>query len=201
MTKIYIVRHGETVSNRELRFQGRTDTPLNECGRKQALGAAEYFKNIPLAAIYSSPLQRARVTAQTIAAAQPRQLDVQLEQDLQEICFGEWEGHNFEEVEKLQPGAWNNFFARPSEVKINGAESLAAAQRRARAAFNCAAQRHPNDAIALVTHGAVIRVLFCSLLGVDLNHIWQIHTANAGISRFTVDTGYVSLDFFNLRVI
>ena len=198
MAKLYLVRHGETESNRELRFQGQRDTALSAKGMQQAQQVGAYLSKLRLDAVYSSPLQRARVTAEAIAAAQHPALPVQVEADLQEICFGSWEGHNFDEVEAMQPGAWERFFNRPADNPIPDGESLQAAQARAWAVFDRIAAAHPDGRVALVTHGAVLRVLFCSLLGVDLNRIWQIHTANAGTSCFRVDGSYVSLDFFNL---
>ena len=99
---LYFVRHGQTAWNDIGRFQGSTDVPLNLLGIEQAEKTALALKDIHFDAIYSSPLNRAQVTAQTIA--RPHQLTVQVEPRIAEINFGQWEGMTFEEIERKWPG-------------------------------------------------------------------------------------------------
>ena len=90
MGRLYLIRHGETDSNKSFRFQGQTDIELNEKGLAQAELLAEHFKNIRLDAVYSSSLTRARQTAAPLAAVHG--LEVQQVEDIKEIAFGKWEG-------------------------------------------------------------------------------------------------------------
>src|SRR4030067_832999 len=96
MTSIYLVRHGQTAWNKGEIFRGRTDIPLDETGLREAEGAGEYLKEIRVMTIYSSPLTRARQTAEKIAAF--HQIEVKLLPGIIDMSFGNWEGHSLKEI-------------------------------------------------------------------------------------------------------
>ncbi len=96
--RLLLVRHGEVLSNRELRYVGSRDEPLADSGREQAGRLAAALAPLPLAAVYSSPLARTRATAERIAAARSLPLPLRLEARLREQSFGEWEGLTRAEV-------------------------------------------------------------------------------------------------------
>lgn len=98
---LYLVRHGETEWNRESVFRGTADVPLNRQGLAQARAVGRRLRAVPVAAIFSSPLTRARATAEAIA--HHHRLPVELDPGLGDLCFGEWQGLGQEEVRRRHP--------------------------------------------------------------------------------------------------
>ena len=184
MGKIYLIRHGQTDSNKSKTFQGRTDTLLNESGLAQAQKLGEYFKNIHLDAIYSSSLRRAQMTAQPLAGS--HKLELKTRDELQEVAFGDWEGLDYEAINAKWPGQIDIFFEKPGDVVPPNAEGFAAAKERAMQALReiIAAEGGEKD-IAIVSHGGIIRLLICGLLDIPLNNLWRLNVHNASVSVFT----------------
>ncbi|MGE5591640.1 MAG: histidine phosphatase family protein [Bacillota bacterium] len=151
-TTVLLARHGETDWNRQLRCQGHTDVPLNEAGRHQARDLAERLRPLPLAAVYSSDLQRALVTART--AAEPHRLPVLPLVDLRERAMGLWEGLTMEDRRRRWPRQsllWEQGDRHVDGLDMEPFEDLTS--RLVRAVGNAAAQ-HPGRTILMVTHGA-----------------------------------------------
>ena len=139
----YFLRHGQTDWNLARRFQGQTDIPLNAYGELQARNAAHVLQNETIASICSSPLLRARRTAEIVASA--LNLPVILVEGLREVGFGEWEGTV---QDHATYGQW-----RAGEVAPRGAETAAAFNARVLAAMNAALDR-PGP-VLVVAHGGV----------------------------------------------
>lgn len=180
--RVLMARHGQSVSNAVRRFQGRQDVPLSDIGvrQAQALGAALVRRRV--AAIYSSPLERARHTAE-IAAAGLR-LPVTVVDDLRELLLGEWEGRTVEEI-RAQPG---DPFARwvrdPVAGRPPGGEPLGDVQARVVGAMDAIASAHPNgDDVLVVCHGGVISVYLAHCLGLPLSQIWRVTLANGSLTE------------------
>ena len=133
-TSIYLVRHGQTAWNKEEVFRGRTDIPLDETGLREAELAAEYFRPIHLQAIYSSPLSRARQTAQKIA--QIHALEAQPLDGIIDMSFGSWEGQSLREVEEKDGVRYRQWRDEPHLVKLPGGETLEEVRARAMAALD-----------------------------------------------------------------
>jgi broad specificity phosphatase PhoE len=143
VTELLLVRHGETEWNRQLRWQGHADPPLNETGRAQARELAQALAHDRIDAVYSSDLRRAAETAEAIAV--PRGLPVYLDPGLREIDVGGREGLTREEVEARFPdGRWDG-------------ESHAAHAERVLAALTRIAARYPNGRVLVVGHGGTLR--------------------------------------------
>jgi probable phosphoglycerate mutase len=181
-TRLLLVRHGETLANRDFRYIGKRDDVLTDLGRSQAAALAEALSILPVAAVYSSPRQRTRDTAQPIATR--HQLPVQVLPELVEGSFGAWEGLSRAEV--LALGAEDERLLRTweadPEMAPPGGESFAAIQRRVLAAVERLAQVHPDQTIVLVSHVGPIKVLLCSALGAPLSSLFQIFLDPATIS-------------------
>jgi broad specificity phosphatase PhoE len=163
MTRIHLVRHGETEWNRELRWQGHSDPPLNEQGRDQARRLAAALARTPFAAVYSSDLRRASETAEIVAAALG--LPVRVDPALREIDVGSWEGFTLAELEARFPEA----VARWQETGDHGwdnGESHEEMLTRAREAVGSIAARHDGEDIIVVSHGGPIRALKALAAGV-----------------------------------
>ena len=181
MNILYFVRHGQTAWNDIGRFQGSTDVPLNLLGIEQAEKAALALKDIHFDAIYSSPLNRAQVTAQTIA--RPHQLTVQVEPRIAEINFGQWEGMTFEEIERKWPGRIKELYIHPDTVDIPGSETFADAESRTMGFLNELISANDNKTFLIVSHGAAIRTMICGLLQIPLDRAWLFSQGNANITR------------------
>ncbi len=146
MTELLLVRHAETEWNREGRWQGHADPPLNEAGRVQAQELAGSLAGEPVDAIYTSDLRRAAETAEILGAALDR--PVTADPDLREIDVGSWSGLTRAEVAERYPG-W----------ETHDGESTDELQARVVAAVRRIAQRHPDGRVVIVTHGGSIRSL------------------------------------------
>lgn len=180
--RLFMVRHGETKWNREGRFQGQMDIPLNETGLAQADRAAERFRGFPLEAVFVSPLSRARVTGEKIfAAAKCGQLVS--DPGFMEINHGAWEGLAFEEVSVRYGALLERWRTSPDGVKMPGpgGESLEDVQHRAVAALKRTALNYHGDTL-LATHDAVLKTLICYFLGVPLSHYWRLKIPNCSVS-------------------
>jgi broad specificity phosphatase PhoE len=147
VTTILLARHGETDWNRQLRFQGHADEPLNETGRAQAHDLASRLRHEPIAAVYSSDLRRASETAEIVAAI--IELPIVLDRRLREIHVGSWQGRTRGE---LDGAAWDG-------------ETYEAHRRRVVAALQRIARTHPDDCVLVVTHGGTLRRVQEAALG------------------------------------
>ena len=185
MTRVYIVRHGQTEWNRQERFRGHIDIPLNEVGLAQSRAIAADLEKVALAAVYTSPLGRAVETARP--TAQSHGLELQPLAGILDINYGQWAGHSTAEVRSAYPDLLRLWHAEPERVDIPGGESLKAVRSRAMAAVHEVLARHAGDAILLVSHQMVGKVLVCTMLGLEVNRIWRIQQDNACINIFDWD--------------
>jgi broad specificity phosphatase PhoE len=161
---IHLVRHGETDWNRELRWQGHSDPPLNERGREQARALAERLAGAGFAAVYSSDLRRAFETAEIVAAR--LDLPVRVEPGLREIDVGSWEGFTLAEIEARSPqdvARWDE----SGEHGWDGGESHEEMFARVRDAVRSIAVRHDGEDVLVVSHGGPIRALKALAAGAD----------------------------------
>ena len=181
-TRIIAIRHGETPWNVDGRIQGHTDIPLNATGQAQAMHAAQALAEEPLAAIYSSDLQRAWQTAQ--ALAHTTGAAVHAAPGLRERCFGAFEGRSFAQVEQSHPEDAYRWRKRdPQFVFPGGGESLEQLRERIAATVQQLAQQHVGAQIALVAHGGVMDMLYRLATGQDLQapRTWAL--TNTAINR------------------
>jgi broad specificity phosphatase PhoE len=181
-TRLILVRHGEIIANREYRYIGSRDDALSSHGETQAEQLAEALSILPVAAVYSSPLQRAYLTALPIAAR--HNLEVQTVDDLREVSFGAWEGLSQAEVLARSPEDaqhlrdWEkNMALAPPE-----GESFEAMRERVCVCVERLAQQHPDQTIVLVTHVGPIKVLLCTALGAPTSTAFRIFLDPATIS-------------------
>jgi alpha-ribazole phosphatase len=170
---ILLVRHGETTWNKDRRFQGRLDVPLNDTGREQARELAEQARGEGLAALYSSPLSRARETAEIVGEALG--LEPQLDDRLKEVHVGDWEERLKSDIQRDDPDAWAAFQAAGEDWRFPGGESLAEQQERVIAALVDITQRRELPAL-VVCHRGVVR---CALAhthnrGLETYHEWSV---------------------------
>lgn len=195
MTSIYLVRHGQTAWNREEIFRGKTDIPLDDTGRRQAELAAKYFEGMKIHRIYSSPLSRARETAQKIA--QPHNLKVEPLEGIIDLSFGNWEGHSHQEIRKTDQEIYRLWREEPHRVRLPGGESLDDVRVRAMASLQEVIQNHTGKTLVLVSHRVVNKVLICGILGLDNSHFWQITQDTTAINLIQYKNGKYILSLMN----
>jgi broad specificity phosphatase PhoE len=187
MTTLFVVRHGRTGWNKEQIFRGTKDIPLDAVGRGEALRVGERLKNEGIRAVYSSPLARAKETAEAIARF--HSIEVQVLTGLNDLNFGEWEGQSLAEVKKKYPDLYRQWLEAPHRVIFPGGEGLEAISSRAMTAVQEIVERHPQDTVALVSHRVVLKVLICVLLGLDNSHFWNIGQDTAAVNCFEYKDG------------
>lgn len=178
---LYLMRHGETDWNREGRFQGQTDVPLNDRGRDQARDLARRVAAVPLAALYTSDLSRAAETAQIVAGAFPG-LPVYPDPRLREVHAGSLAGLTLAEVRVRYPAWWSAAADDTGDVRPPGGESFGDQAARVVAALDAIAARHPGQAVGVVTHGGAIRAAICHALGLPLAHRNRLVLDNCGVT-------------------
>jgi len=197
----YLVRHGETGWNRESRFQGQADPPLNDAGRTQARAVAQRLAGFSFAAAYASDL--CRVTETAAAVARGRELPVTELAELREKRFGEWEGLTYIEAEARDPERYHRIFRAPAydgEIAPPGGESDLQMLRRVSEAAgrlrDAPGGRGKN--VLIVGHGGSLCALIVTLLGLPARAIWRFRMSNCGLSQVTVfGDGAATLDLFN----
>ena len=172
MTTILLTRHGQTEWNREERFRGQIDVPLNETGERQAQALALRLKGWPVTALYTGPLQRARRTGELCARALG--LEPQVLPGLLDLDYGQWQGLTPAEVAARDPELYARWLDQPSSVRFPGGEGLVDLRDRAVAAVEEVAERHTGGTIVLVAHMGVNKALLCGLMGLSLDGYWVL---------------------------
>ncbi len=180
MTRLYLVRHGETEWNKAKRTQGSTDTHLTSSGMWQAERVAERLEKEKISFLYSSDLKRAYCTAR--AVGDRLGLEVITSPDFREMNLGKWEGKTIEDIKNEFQEVYTTWRSRPHEAVIPGGEKLVMVQERALKGVYGIVKRHPGEKIALVSHGILIKTLVFGLLDIDLVFFRRIRIDNGAVS-------------------
>mgnify|MGYP000153287706 CR=1 FL=1 len=185
-TRLLLVRHGESIWNREERIQGQADVPLSDLGRRQAEATAAYLAGCGAAAVYASDLVRAVQTAEPIAA----RLGVGIATDagLREVHFGEWEGLTLAELRQRDPDGLAAYDRDRVRNRPPGAERLEALEARVGEAMARAIARHAGETLVVVAHGGSLRALLLLLLDLPTTHHFRFITDNCGVSCVEAST-------------
>lgn len=180
MTRLYLVRHGETQWNLESRTQGSKDISLTEKGLWQANRLAERFMGEKIESIYSSDLKRAYNTAKAIGDRLGIEVKVSL--NFREMNFGCWEGKNIECIKEEFKDIYSLWMSNPRKAVIPGGEELIGVQQRALKAVNKIMENGAGGNVVLVSHGITIKTLIFGLLDIDLMYLKKIRIDNGSIS-------------------
>ncbi|MHB8633084.1 MAG: histidine phosphatase family protein [Thermoplasmatota archaeon] len=192
MASIYLVRHGQTVHNRDRILQGpRLDGPLSELGFRQAESLASALSRVGLAALYTSPMMRARETAQAVvqghfANASAHPLPVQVVPELYEMDYGDLAGRPLDEIrDELEQliDAWKIGFV---DQKFPGGESPVLAQHRVRPFAQRVLDQARREPVLVVGHGRINRILMATWTGAGLGHLEEFPQSNASVSELAV---------------
>ena len=184
MTRLILIRHGETDWNVENRWQGQADVPLNANGRAQARQVAERLQGDGIQAIYASDLERARETAGELARLTG--LKVHLDPRLREIHQGDWQGMLASEIETRYAWFFQNKPTNLLESAPPGGETIGQVQARLLAAIQDIARAHPGGSVAVVSHGFAIAVVLAYYRGVPPERIWELVPRNDEVNEIVL---------------
>lgn len=181
-TTLLLIRHGETDANRSGIWQGASDSPLNDRGLAQAQAVAQRLQTEarPLSAIYTSPLQRARQTAQAIAA-QIKLDNIQITPELAEFNLGEWEGLSYEAL-RHEKRLWDRMNEDPNFAPPGG-ESAVQFATRLISTLRTIAQTHAGEQVVVISHGGAIATALAMLLEQNGRNWPKYQMANCGLSE------------------
>jgi probable phosphoglycerate mutase len=182
MTRYFLIRHAETSAVSE-GLTGRAAAPLTRLGVEQASRLAHRIGAASMEAIYSSPQERALETARAIAAAAGR--DVRVAAELDEIDYGEWTGRSIDSLASSQ--RWLSFNTMRSITRIPQGESILEVQARIVGFMQVLRERHPEAALALVSHADVIRAALVYYMGVPLDLMLRFEISPASLTIMDVD--------------
>ena len=180
--RLLLVRHGETDWNRQGRFQGQIDIPLNENGRSQAAAAGDYLRKVSFHRAYTSSMARPRQTAEGILAHHPG-VPLTSVKDLVEIGHGQWEGCLESEIS----ASWGELLAdwkrAPETVQMPDGETIHDVWDRSLRGWNTiASSLHSDETALVVAHDAVNKTILCALLGLSPADIWAVKQGNGGVT-------------------
>lgn len=196
MTELVVIRHGETDWNRQQRFQGQIDVPLNASGLAQAaaLAAHRAAELAPRAELFvSSDLQRARQTAAPLGAAWQR--EPQLLSALREQAFGEWEGLDGPTIRERWPQLWPRWLEHRADEASPGGETPRQFHARVlQAVRELAEAAGPQGRVVIVTHGGVLDMLWRTAHGEPLDGLRRCDIPNTGINRLRWRAGTLDIE-------
>jgi broad specificity phosphatase PhoE len=181
-----LARHGETDWNRQQRWQGQANVPLNGDGRAQAQALSATLKKEPLAAVYSSTLQRAVETAHLIAVQ--HRINVSRDARLNEINLGAWEGLSRKEILARYPDLLAAWEADPRSVTPPKGESFAQLEERVLAVMHEIAHAYPGETVCLIGHKMTLGAIRCRYLGLELKEALGSDTGHGRLE--TVEIPY-----------
>lgn len=187
MTRLALVRHGETDWNAEGRYQGQSDVALNANGLAQAEDLAQRLRGQKFEAIYTSDLARAEQTAEALAAA----TDAPLRRDprLREINQGEWEGLLLPEIEARYAEAFRLRRLDPLATRPPGGETVGQVRERVLEVIREIRHTHPGGSVAVVSHGLAIALVKVHLAKLPVESVWDHIPPNASVEWFDVEEG------------
>ncbi len=182
MTTFLLIRHADTDAVGSY-IAGRSGLGLNLAGREQLEPLVARLRRQPIMGLYSSPLERTRVTAEPIARALG--LSVQIAHELNELDFGDWTGRSFDE---LAPDPdWRLYNVFRSGTRMPGGEDMLQVQARAVGLVQRLREEQPGQVLALVTHGDIVRAILAYYLGLAMDLFTRIEISPASVSALGFD--------------
>lgn len=185
MARFFLVRHGETIWNRERKYQGQSDAPLTDEGRIQARSLSERLKDEKINVIYASDLGRTIETAEIIA--EHHGLEVVPAALMRELSFGIWEGMTYDEIIKKWTKEYNKWQDDPYNEKPPEGETLSELCERISKFLMKAAQDHPDGRILVVSHAGPIRAILSVLLNLKQDFFWKFKISNTSLTVIEYD--------------
>lgn len=185
MTLLLLVRHGHTDAAGKRLTGWAPGVHLNERGREEADGLVARLEDVPIDAIYSSPLERCRETAAPLAHA--RRLSVHIRRGLIETGYGDWTGRTISQLRRTK--LWSTVERTPSAVRFPGGESLLEVQARAVEEVSRIAADHPTGTVVVVSHADPIRLFIAHVGGAHVDHLHRLVVDTASVTAVSLDHG------------
>ncbi len=184
MTRLLLIRHGETDYNSNRRYCGFDNPPLNGCGISQSENLAKQVKDFDVASVYSSDLLRAIQTAEILFPG----YQLKTTPNFREFNFGVFEGLNYAEIMNKYSGLYHDWLADPLRVSIPKGEKFTDFKNRVESTLFLAIFLNRNKVIALVSHSGPIRLILCRVLGCGFKKFWEFNHDNAAFSIIDIST-------------
>jgi broad specificity phosphatase PhoE len=191
---MFLVRHAESTWNRLRRIQGQKNPHLSPYGKREAKLVGKRFRGLSFDAVYSSPLRRARETAEAIVG---KRAEVSIEEGLKEINLGDWEGKTLRRIRKEYGEAFDRWAVRPTRIRIPGGEDFRSFVMRVRHALGTIEREHPTGNVLVVCHGGVISTYTTHILNLTLDDVWCLTVKNASLTIVEVGLDTHKLVTFN----
>jgi broad specificity phosphatase PhoE len=189
-----LMRHGETRWNREGRVMGRNPVELSDNGRTQVEAALVLAHSLKPELIVTSPLVRARQTAEILAYGLGG-VEIVEEPDIAEVAYGRWEGMTYYEL--IEDPYYAVYRESPVDHPTPGGETIPQVQARGTEAIYRAVQANPGRRILFVSHGDIIRTVLCYFLGLNLKNFNRVRIDNAGLSGIQISGDFAEVKFMN----
>jgi probable phosphoglycerate mutase len=181
--QIIFLRHGQAKNNTERILAGRTEgVPLTETGIKQSEQTAELLKNMNISAIYSSPIERAKHTAEI--AGEYNLLDVTIDDRLTERDMGKFTGMPYDEIFQSHGNVFMKFYNGELEIAHNGVETFPDVKKRILGIVDHIIEKHPDENVLLVTHMDPIKAMLSTVIDLSPTNLFELIIANASLNIF-----------------
>lgn len=190
-----LMRHGETGWNREGRVMGRHPVELNDNGRAQVAATARFAGAIAPELIVTSPLVRARQSAEIMAAGLGG-LEIIEEPEIAEVLYGHWEGMSYHEL--IEDPHYQTYRQSPTEHPTPGGETIAQVRARGVAAVTRTLAAYPGKRVLFISHGDIVRTILCHFMGLELRYFHRIRVDNATLSAIQMAGDFAEVKFLNL---
>lgn len=195
MTRILLVRHGQTQSNVTGYYMGWSEEDLTEDGVSAVHKLSSRLANIPVAAVYTSPLRRAYSTALILAKSYG--VEPAVVNDLIEIKLGDWQGSHISEIRQRWHELWQQWRADPSATTLPGGESFSQVAERVLRAFRRIETEEQNKHVLIVTHEIVIKILVCYVLSAPYSIYRRFEIGNASLTIVNITENRMRLVTLN----
>ncbi len=183
MGSIIFLRHGQAKNNIERILTGRTPgVPLTEEGINQAEKAAKFLEHMNISAIYSSPIERARHTAEIVG--KHNSLDVTIDDRLIELDMGKFTGVPYDEIFTSHGNVFMKFYNGELEIAHNGVETFSEVKKRVLGIVDHVIKNHPDENVVLVTHMDPIKAMLSTVVDLTPTNLFELIIANASLNIF-----------------
>ena len=183
MGQIIFLRHGQAKNNTDRILAGRTEgIPLTETGIKQAEHTAELLQHMNISTVYSSPIQRARHTAEIVG--KHNSLDVKIDERLIELDMGKFTGMPYDEIFNNHGNVFMKFYNGELEIAHNGVETFSDVKKRVLGIVDHVIENHPDENVVLVTHMDPIKAMLSTIVDLSATNLFELIIANASLNIF-----------------
>ena len=195
--QIIFLRHGQAKNNTDRILAGRTEgVPLTETGIKQAQETAELLEHMNISAIYSSPIQRAKHTAEIVG--KHNSVDVTIDDRLIELDMGKFTGMPYDEIFNSHGNVFMKFYNGELEIAHNGVETFADVKKRVLGIVDDIIEKHPDENVVLVTHMDPIKAMLSTIVDLSPTNLFELIIANASLNIFREKDRKFSLSGINV---